>query len=62
MKKQDFAGLGEDGEETFPVRVVADDFLAAIPAINDVIDRIGIFEARHEGKGVSISRTLNSEN
>ena len=49
-------GLGEGGEETFAVRVVAEDFLAAIPAIDDVIDRTGIFEAqsaRREGKRVS---------
>jgi hypothetical protein len=55
-------GLGEGGEEAFAVSVVAEDFLAAIPAIHDVLDRTGIFEARHEGKRVSISRTLNSEN
>jgi hypothetical protein len=47
--------LGEGGEETFAVSVVAEDFLAAIPAIHDVLDRTGIFEARHEGKRVSIS-------
>ncbi|MEO8427690.1 MAG: hypothetical protein ABI651_11330, partial [Verrucomicrobiota bacterium] len=28
-------GLGEGGEETFAVRVVAEDFLATIPAIDD---------------------------
>ena len=52
----------KSGEETFAVRVVAEDFLAAIPAIDDVIDRTGIFEARHEGKryqsqGLSTVRT-----
>ena len=31
-------GLGEGGEETFAVSVVAEDFLAAIPAIDDMID------------------------
>ena len=57
-------GLGEGGEETFAVRVVAEDFLAAIP-IDDVIDRTGIFEsplARLEGKRLSTSRTVSSEN
>ena len=47
------------------VRVVAEDFLAAIPAIDDVIEGTGIFEAqlaRHEGKRVSTSRTVKSEN
>ena len=39
-------GLGEGGEETFAVRVVAEDFLAVIPAIDDGIDRAGIFEAQ----------------
>ena len=28
------------------VRVVAEDFLAGIPAVDDVIDRTGIFEAQ----------------
>ena len=54
-------GLGEGGEETLAARVIAE-VLAAIPAIHDVLDRTGIFEARHEGKRVSISRTHNSEN
>jgi hypothetical protein len=58
-------GLGEGGEETFAVRVVAENFLAAIPAIDNVIDRTGIFEAhwaRHDEKRVSTSKTVNSEN
>ena len=58
-------GLGGGREETFAVRVVAEDFLAAIPAIDDVIDGTGIFEtqlARQEGKRVSTSRTVNSKN
>jgi hypothetical protein len=45
--------------------VVAEDFLAAILALDDVIDRTGILEAqlaRQEGKRVSTSRTVNSEN
>jgi len=57
--------LGEAGEETFAARVVAEDFLAAIPAIDDVIDGTGIFEAQlasHEGKRVSTSRTVTTEN
>ena len=54
-------GLDEVGEEAFAVGVVAEDFLAVIPAIHDVLDRTGIFEARHEGKRVPISKTLNSE-
>jgi hypothetical protein len=51
--------------ETFAVSIIAEDFFAAIPAIDDVIDRTGIFEAqlaRHERKIVSTSRTLNREN
>ena len=40
------AGLGEGERKCFAVRVVAEDFLAAIPAIDDVIDRTGIFEAQ----------------
>jgi WD40 repeat protein len=31
---------------TFAVRVVAEDFLAAIPAIADVVDGTGIFEVQ----------------
>ena len=59
------AGLGDGGEETFAVRVVAEDFRGAIRATDDVIDRTGIFKAqlpRHESKRVLTSRTVNSEN
>ena len=40
-------------------------FLTAISAIDDVIDRTGIFEAqlaKHEGKRVSTSQPVNTEN
>ena len=46
------------------VRVVVEDILTEIPAIDDVIDRTGIFEAplaRHERKLVSTSRTVNRD-
>jgi hypothetical protein len=48
-------GLDERGEETFAVRAVAEDCLAALPAIDDVLDRTGIFEAQlqqHDEKRV----------
>ena len=43
------ASLGERGEKAFVIGVIVEDWLAAITAIHDVIDRAGIFNARRAG-------------